>query len=284
MKVTNINLSRFIALTAFNKSCNEGALYKLDDSLVKSFVFYNWFNRDLGNYDKEFIEDKIKTCTMLDNNRDRLPKEYVIPSSILKVDNTTVGVTEPIINGYTVKEIFNREDISLSRKITILKKIGNLLNDMDDIRNNGIKNLYIGDVHSGNFMIDKNDNLKVIDIDSSTIFDSPIYSAKYLTYDSIARLKPTYYYDKNYMLIPNKNSDLHGYHMMILEMLFNDEFDDDDNLYFKYLDELKKTNVSKKLIDSFDRLTEKEDNTNPVEYLDSINEEVYNKCKKIINK
>ena len=148
--------------------------------------------------------------------------------------------------------------------------------------NSGIENLFIGDVHSGNFMIDMYGNLKVVDTDSSTIFDSPAYPAKYLCEGSIARMKPTYKYTKDGILIPCRDSDLHGYHMMIMEMLFDDEIDYCDEIFFDYLDHMKRIGASKELTDSFDRLITSESNTNPSNYLDTINEEVYNNCKKLV--
>ena len=276
MKVTNINLDRLLSLDAIDCEVNEGFIYRYNGMIAKLFA------TSLTDEDLEFIKNKMYSCSLLDRYKSLLPKEYVVASSALAVDGTELGITEEEIIGRTYKEIFNDETIPLEKKIKMLKKVGKLFNDMDVIRTNGLENLHIGDVHSGNFMLDRFGNLKVVDTDSSTIFDSPAYPAKYLCEGSVARLKPTYKYTKDGILIPCRDSDLHGYHMMIMEMLFDDEIDYDDEIYFHYLDHLKRSGASKELTDSFDRLITPERNTNPVDYLDTINEKVYNNCKKLI--
>ena len=55
-----------------------------------------------------------------------------------------------------------------------------------------------------------------------------------------------------------------------------------DEIFFDYLDHMKRIGASRELTDSFDRLITSESNTNPSNYLDTINEEVYNNCKKLV--
>ena len=186
MKVTNINLDRLLSLDAIDCEVNEGFIYRYNGMIAKLFA------TSLTDEDLEFIKNKMYSCSLLDRYKSLLPKEYVVASSALAVDGTELGITEEEIIGRTYKEIFNDETIPLEKKIKMLKKVGKLFNDMDVIRTNGLENLHIGDVHSGNFMLDRFGNLKVVDTDSSTIFDSPAYPAKYLCEGSIARMKPTY--------------------------------------------------------------------------------------------
>ena len=273
-----MNIDKFLSLDIMDCDYNEGFLLKHDNNLIKLFAGDCF--KTMSPMDENFIRDKIKTVELLDKNRKYLPEEYVIPDSILSVDGEQIGIIEPFIKGKSLRSIFYDEEYPLDKKISYMKKIGDLLYKMNYLRENGVSNLYIGDIHSGNFIIDRNKNLKVVDLDSSRIGDGPVYPAIHLIEGSIARNKPTYRYTRDGLVIPDRNSDLHGYHMMIMEMLFDDDIYYDEEAFDRNLDILKKTGIDKRFIDSFERLTSPYDNTNPKNLLDCIDYKIYSKCKK----
>jgi serine/threonine protein kinase len=233
--------------------------------------------------------NKLYTLEMLDNNKDILPSEYVLPDYLISVDGVINGFAMPYIHGTNLSLLLNNPKIDNQVKIDYLIKVGKLLERLDYIRMNDNLNVYLNDLHSSNFLIDKDGNLKVLDLDSSKICDNKPFPAKYLMPSSLVRYTPDKYTIYNKKLIDksnddyydykqelgyldaDKNTDLFCYNIMILNFLYGDNIVRMDmNDFYSYIMYLKKLDLDENLIRIFDKLLAQCDNESPVDYLSTL--------------
>ena len=170
-----------------------------------------------------------------------------------------------------------------------------------------ISDFYINDLHESNFIVDKDDNVMVIDIDSCKINGNGIFNSKYLSSKSF--ISEIYKYQKNgsnpkyktyedgyhkYSLdmsgafVPDENTDLYCYIIVILNFLYGDNISR-FNLeeFYSYIEYLQTIGVDKELLDIFDKIVSESTNENPYILLDSLlpfigraNYHVYSHIKK----
>ena len=149
---------------------------------------------------------------------------------------------------------------------------------------------YINDLHESNFIVDSNDNVKVIDIDSCKINHNKIFNSKYLSSRSF--INEIYKYGKNIdstdteyhkystdvsgAFIPDENTDLYCYIIVILNFLYGENtarFTLQE--FYDYLSYLESIGVDKELLSYFDKIVDGSPNENPYELLDSLNSHLY---------
>ena len=181
-------------------------------------------------------------------------------------------------------------DISNERKINYLKQIGMILEKMKLRREyTSVSEFYINDLHESNFIIDTNDKVRVIDIDSCKINDNGIFNSKYLSSKSF--IKEVYKYEKNKegstnyyedtyhkystditgAFVPDENTDLYCYIMVILNFLYEANICNFTlQEFYEYLEYLQTIGVDRELISYFEKITTCSDNINPYELLDSL--------------
>lgn len=122
------------------------------------------------------------------------------------------------------------ENESLETQLFYLKKVGQILEHMDKIRQNtDLKVLFLNELHESNFIVnEKNHELYVIDLDSCRIRYTQPTLSKYLTSKSLINTVqgkyqfadpdcPTYGY-----VIADENSDLLCYVMMFLNFIYGE--------------------------------------------------------------
>lgn len=260
--------------------------YKRQTKVVKS----------LYHQSGEVFANKLYTVEMLDANKEYLPDNFVVPDALLSVNRQVVGFTIPYIESTNLSTILRDSTISPREQIYYLKKIGNILEQLEAIRKHreGLK-LYIGDLHESNFLVnpDKRD-ISVIDLDSCKIKDNSSFVSRYLTPASLFnefRLSHKYQLDNGglgYAKI-DANTDLYCYIMTIFNYLYGSSINnmklDEFYNYLSYLDSL---GINKDLLHALISIVYNKDNDNPVNYLNSLTDEqiyrsrhfVYNKVKK----
>ena len=289
MKVLNLSKRKFNNLEPLVLSkCimnTEGSLYLINNNGIESVL------KKLYHIDDEIYSNKLYTISKLSNSKDYLPSNLCIPSSFVSVDDDIVGFIMPYIEGENLSTILKNNKIKPSKKLEYLKQIGETLEKLDCIRKySPVNDIYLNDIHDSNFMVDKNDNVHVVDLDSAKIGNNITCPSRYLTPGSIVKNAPLkYQMDNKYLGIykPTKNTDLYCYNMMIINYLYGDSslvFASIDD-YYKYLNYLEDIGLDKNIVDSFSRLVINSSNVNPYLDLDNVRDEtVYRANSKIYKK
>lgn len=266
---------------------NEGQVYDFNYNGENKILKFLYNRR--GN----LFANKLYTLEMLDFYREYLPSNFVLPDNLVSVDEKVVGFTIPKFNGINFADLLNRKDISNKDKLYYFKRIGEILNELKNIRNTSpLNNIYINDLHESNILINLDTKeLGIIDLDSCRLSKNGCFPSKYLG--------PSFFIGdtlEKYILnedgngigyvYANENSDLYCYNVMILNFLYGNRINrmSSDN-YKNYLKYLKDIKLDEKLIDSFYKLSVKEKNKNPMNYLDSItDEQLFNAKKHVYEK
>jgi serine/threonine protein kinase len=226
--------------------------------------------------DKEFTQAKVETIERLNEYKNILPTSFCIPDNLIAVRNKIKAFTVPYFYGEPLSSILNNPNIPLNKHIYYLTKIGEILEELNKIRTNtNLKNLFIGDLHESNIMINAYSNqIGIIDIDSCRIGTNYSYTSKYLTPFSLVKTQPDKYHINKLIgngpgyIIPDKNSDIYCYIVMILNYITGDifkYFTIDD--FYEYLNILSKSGINKEILYLIENIVTKNENINPYEYL-----------------
>ena len=217
---------------------------------------------------------------MLDNNKEYLPNSFVIPDYLCSVNEQIVGFTVPKIDGVNLTTILDKSNNDYKEQIYFLKKIGDILNQLHNIRKyTELKDIYINDLHDSNFIIDnRNRELKVIDLDSCKIGNNMPFASRFLTSASIINGIEKYKLNKDINskahIIPDSNTELYCYCITILNYLYGCRIESIGSIgiekYFEYLNYLEAIGINKELIEIFSKLVSNCRNENPLNYLDSL--------------
>jgi len=257
--------------------------------------------------------NKLQTINSLIDNREELAiDEIVFPEKIATIGGEIVGFTMPLIDSINLSTALRDKDISNERKIKYLKQIGAILEKMKLRREyTSVSDFYINDLHESNFIVDNSDNVRVIDIDSCKINGNGIFSSKYLSSKSF--INEIYKYQKNNnqtkyeqnpysyhkystnmngAFIPDENTDLYCYIIVILNFLYEENISHFSlEEFYEYIDYLQTIGIDKELLDIFDKIVSESTNENPYMLLDSIipfigrsNHYVYSHIKKKTSK
>ena len=255
----------------------ESSMYHLPDE-NKIIKAYN--NSD----DKYYLMRKLRAIrNLLEYTSKTDMPELLTPHGFLTVDNQVIGAIYPIIDAYTARTYLYSEYINMELKVEILKKIGTLL---EKIKNSHPKyNAAFSDVHIDNFLIediivDENKNINDIslvacDTDSMRILDSKGNPSYYLCdvekLGEIGKYRP----DCEGNIIPDFNSDLYCYNMILLDFISKSNYVyclgvDEYNRYIDYLD---KINVDPNILSAFESVYRYDmDNLSPLEHLDALHD------------
>ena len=265
----------------------EGTLFFVDDKykwnksqkLVKRF--YNTTGKTFGN--------KLYTLNALIDQKDNIDiKELVMPEKLVVCNSQVIGYTMDYIDGTNLSLLLKSIKLDREQAIDYLKQIGVILEKIQKLNEyEKVRNFYLNDIHEGNFVVDKNNTVHVVDIDSCRIDDNIPFIAKYLCPFSQVDLYPEKYSQKaakgsGGYIMPDKNSDLYCYNIMILNYLYQDNITKlNINEFYEYLNYLVSAGFSYELVDSFSKLFENTDNINPYELLDLIPKDKGKAIKKV---
>ena len=308
MKIISMSEKKFNDLKELKLSREivntEGVIYEInyrgDPKILKK----------LHHLSGPIFANKLYTLEMLDTNKEYLPNNFCVPDYLCTVNSEIVGFTTPKLEGTNLATILKSKEIDYKGQIYYLKKIGELLNQLHNIRKyTPLKEIYIGDLHEANFIVDnKNRELKVIDLDSCKIGSNKPFNAKYLTPKSILNGIDKYkIYDKDNQfnlenmsvldmiksenlvvspygyMIADSNTDLYCYSIMILNYLYGSNVGNMSiNQFYKYLNYLEYIGVNKELIECFSKLLANCKNESPVNYLDSLDSNQISRAKKLV--
>lgn len=234
--------------------------------------------------------NKLYTLEMLDSNKTYLPSNFYIPDYLCTVDSKVIGFTVPKVDGTNLTDILKSKQIDYKEQIYYLKKIGEILNQLHNIRKyTNLKDIYINDLHDSNFIVDNNNKeLKVIDLDSCKICSNEPFPARFLTEKSIIKGVDKYKINEDNhsdgYIVPNSDSDLYCYSMIILNYLYGDKINRITlEEFYEYLNYLEFIGINKDLLSIFSKLFVTNcKNENPLNYLDSLSSEQICRSKKIV--
>lgn len=287
MKIISISKERFNQLEKLQLSKDvintEGIIYDFNYSGENKIL------KKLYKLNENIFANKLYTLEMLDANKEYLPSSFCIPDYLCTVNSEIVGFTIPKIEGTNLYTILNSKDIDYKGQIYYLKKIGEILNQLHNIRKyTPLKDIYINDLHEFNFMVDnQNRELKVIDLDSCKIGENKSSPAAFLTpYSLISKIEKYKINDNKKeggYINPDSNTDIYCYCVIILNYLYGDKVGSIglDNFY-EYLNYLEYIKVNKNLLDCFKKTISNYKNENPINYLDSLTSEQISRAKKVV--
>ena len=246
-------------------------------------VFYNNSGSNFSN--KLFtINELIDKKEIINMN------ELVIPEKILIINDEVKGFSMPYIKSVSFETVLNDFKIDNLNKIEYFKQISNVLKKMDQLRKNSeLSDFYLNDIHENNFIVNnETDKINVVDLDSCKIGGNKPFASKYLTmYGPISNMNSKYKInnDINFSsyIIPDKNTDLYCYTMMIINFLFKGKANlMNRDKYYLYLDYLRSIGYSYNLLDKFYKIYEYVDNELIDEELNELNNDmIYKSHNKI---
>lgn len=246
-------------------------------------VFYNNSGSNFSN--------KLFTINELIDKREIINmNELVIPEKILIINDEVKGFSMPYIKSVSFETVLNDFKIDNLNKIEYFKQISNILKKMDQLRKNSeLSDFYLNDIHENNFIVNnETDKINVVDLDSCKIGGNKPFASKYLTmYAPISNMNSKYKInnDINFSsyIIPDKNTDLYCYTMMIINFLFKGKVNlMNRDKYYLYLDYLRSIGYSYNLLDKFYKIYEYVDNELIDEELNELNNDmIYKSHNKI---
>ncbi len=281
MKVKSYTLREFDKLKKYKLDRDvpntESVLYltKIKDG----YTFKDYILKKLFILSADSLANKLSTVLMLGDYGYRLDApELVLPEHQVLIDNQISGFTIPYIKGQNLGTILSNFHTSDEQAFDYFKKVGKVL---DHIQTNsayafpGGTKFQINDLHPYNILVDENGELKFVDLDSaylgSRLPNPSMYLATSKELLSNTNKYPVINLDYGHINIPNDNTDLYCYNMMILEYIAREKVRKlkvED--YYEYLSYLSGLGYGKDIMDSFYRLPISSNNVNPYECLDQI--------------
>ena len=239
------------------------------------------------------LANKLYTLEMLDVNRKYLPENLCIPDYLTIVGGVVEGFTMPKIEGINFSTTLKNKNITIEEKIYYLKKIGELLHQLEQIRKyTPFNDFYLNDIHESNFIVNPyKKTITAVDLDSSRVCSKANFASRYLT--PLALLNNVK--DKYKIIEDNSsslgyveadsNTDLYCYIIMILNYLYGENI---NNLnledFYNYLTYLEKIGINKELIEIFKNIVSNKDNENPYDLLDTLTTQQVARSRKIVYK
>ncbi len=227
-------------------------------------------------YNEELRSDTIYTMEVLDRMRNLFSKGFIIPEFEAVCEGETVGFISPDLNADTFGKILN-SDLPFEKKIEYFKKLGFLLEKAEEVRKNA--SFAIGDLHEDNVLI-KDDEVFLVDLDSSKVDGNLAKPARYLSTRSLAERVYKYKKDEHGFIIPTRETEIYNYVILILKYIFkiNASYITDFG-YMNVIDDLRDYRFDKDLINCFYRIVQAGNNINPVNFLDTIKEKSVKKTR-----
>ena len=244
----------------------ESIIYEMSDNKLLKVLFIK---------ERESLASKLYTVSLLSDYEEKINiKELVIPQELVSIDGLVSGFTIPYIKGENLGEILKNPKVQTKTKIDLLKKIGLFIHKLEKSHAGNI-NFNFGDLHPYNILVNK-EGLHFIDLDSSYLGTGYPQPGFYVSVSKeLEKLPKKYNQTEKGIVIPNDNTDLYCYNMMILEFIAKEKIYrlKEEELY-DYLEYLREVGYCDRLLDSFQRLYTKANNINPYECIDTLDDKL----------
>lgn len=146
---------------------------------------YNYYGKEkllkkLYRTNGIIFANKLYTIEALNSNKDNIPSNFIVPEVLVSINKQIEAFTMKYIKGTNLSIILNEPTITYEEKINYLKSIGNILEQMKNIRKyTELKDFYIGDIHEDNFLVDtEKQEIFVADLDSCKIADNKSFPGR----------------------------------------------------------------------------------------------------------
>ncbi|MDD2505065.1 MAG: hypothetical protein PHF21_02195 [Bacilli bacterium] len=225
-----------------------------------------------------YLGNKLLTINTLIDNKDLLGiEELIFPERLVAVNDTICGFMMPYIDSVDLGSLLSDLNVPTERKIELLKEVGQILKKVETA-SKYVKNFYLNDIHENNFILEKETNkLLAVDLDSSSIGDNMPFPSKYLHFigNKVEGQINKYQKNEDGIFIPDQNSELLCYNVMVLNMICNGQINIlNINDFYCYLEYLKTIGFKHDLLDCFAKIYANCDNENPMEHLDTIPKQI----------
>ena len=223
--------------------------------------------------DEKRIKRKIDTIAHLQDSELSTYKELVIPEKVVSVGGEKCGFTiKEVTDCINLGLFLKSKDVLDEDKLLVLKKIGELLHRVQAQD----QEFYFGDLQEYNFLVDKNKDIFVVDLDSSAVNRKKPLETKYIIIDKKTHGIPKYKVNSAKRCYPNSDIDIFCYNSMILNYLAGTKLNRlDYNEYYDYLTYLEDCSISKEMIEVFSNHYTNKENESVVPYLDELKPDDY---------
>lgn len=253
------------------------------------FVTYKGQNKIFKKLYLDFGEqfsNKLYTLSSLIDNKNNIGiEEIVFPEQIVTISKNIKGFMMPYIKNINFTTYLSMKNKTIKDKIECFKQINEILLKMKKVRERLKNNFYVNDLHEGNILFNVDTKkINLVDIDSCRILNNEPFASKFLSSTALAAYFPKKYIvnpsESSGYIIPDQNSDIYCYALMILNLLYKDKFYNlDIKTVYDYFEYLKKIGFSNEFIEKFSLpFSEGKDNEFLGDYLDEIDEEKYKKA------
>ena len=263
---------------------SEGDMYEFDYRGNKKIV------KKLFHQNGQVFANKLYTLEMLDSNREYLPDSFCLPDYLLAVSSKIEAFTSPFVEGQNLSTILKNEDIKPKEQIYFLKKIGEILQQMKNIRKyTPLKDIYLNDLHESNFIVNPNNRqITVVDLDSCKIgTNDPFFARRLTPYSLLNNVQNKYKINNSNnslgYVTADENSDIYCYIITILNYLYGENVNNmSQDEFYEYINYLEYIGMDKNLIYSFEKILTTAKNENPLNYLDTIKDDQVYKAREVV--
>ena len=229
------------------------------------------------------MDRKEKILSYLNQSPYKQLDDLIIPEYEVFVDGELAGFAMPLIEHHkNMGALLDSHIVPFEEKKTILVQLGELIDRVDRVKDS--HKMYFGDLNEYNFILDHENQLKAIDLDSCYVTDLEGVTPPSMTYyllknNSLWNYQGKYKRSMLGVVIPNKDSDLYSYQMIILSTLSKHPiFREDVDTYYRYLEYLKSIGVEEDLLDMFGNIYSQKSNENPKQLIKTLDHKLAHKA------
>jgi hypothetical protein len=195
-------------------------------------------------------------------------EELAFPQEIIEKNGQVIGYTMPYYPGRMLLDYVNDETVSFEAKISCFSQLARVLSQLPE-------NIYIGDLHMKNVIVDTTGKIHLIDLDGFSVQQAHLLScplARIIQQDS--RFQRTKY-QKNGTVIVSRDTDILCFFDAFLYLLLGRIYFTmySSKCFLDYLNYLEQTSFPKALIEDIQTLFTDAPNRLTVSAFDAINPE-----------
>ena len=225
----------------------------------------------------EVMDRKTSLLAYLNNSPYKELDDLIIPEFQMIVDGSLAGFAMPLIENHkNLGAVLHSNKVPFKEKKQLLIKLGNLIDKVDRIK--ASNKMFFGDLNEYNFILNSDNQLKAIDLDSSYVegidkVTPPSLAYYLLKNDLLNDLPDKYKRNEEGIIIPNMDTDLYSYNMIILDVISNNRmFAEDFDVFYRYLYFLDSLGVDSSLLESFMAVYSNRNNINPRMLLENLDD------------
>lgn len=228
-----------------NWNANARLWIQEDNTVFKQYIKYNRITcKNIKNLLK-----LSKNITLYSIN------EIAMPIQIYRNGIRICGYTMPYCKGKPLEDVLMSSEIDAKKQLICLMNLGKVICNLP-------ANVYIGDLHGHNVLVEENADIHIIDIDGFSIQGSEITCpiSKKMEIGSIGKIKK--YRHRNGRFKISRDSDIFCFYMLMLSWLSKvDAFQFDKGETFLYLEYLEGLGFPQKVINSIHKLFSNKSNS-----------------------